>query len=249
MDPFRISIVGIDGSGKSTTTLKAIQNLSHRFSICKTGRNPFFIYQGGITPCLPKIADFFEKLFKRVDATRRRTWIGLTRFLFVLFQGWLEPYMIRRYRPVLIMTTRCMIIDPVVYSHFYYPTISRKMDVAKKLMWAQKCSGLPFRDLYFFLDTPIQMAIERIYKRISIDHPETTYGRDYWLHLHEHEATLQVLDQKFRQTLEIAQNKSAFHLIEIDTRQRDEKAVAEVIAHYTRMAYQGFPLERRMKVV
>jgi thymidylate kinase len=39
MAPIRISIIGIDGSGKSTTTIRAIHSLSQQFSICKTGRS------------------------------------------------------------------------------------------------------------------------------------------------------------------------------------------------------------------
>jgi hypothetical protein len=187
MGPIRISVIGIDGSVKSTTTLGAIHSLSHQFPICKTGRNPFFIRKGDISYCLPKTANFFEGLFKRIDATKKRQWIGLTRLIFVFSQGWLKPYMIKKYRPDLIMTTRCMVIDSAVYSDFYYPFISQKMSIERKLRLIQQYSRLPFRDLYFFLDTPIRTAMERIYKRISDDHPEISYGRVYWLHLHEHE--------------------------------------------------------------
>lgn len=111
MRPIRISILGIDGSGKSTTTLRAIQRLGDQFPMCKTGRSPFSVREGRISPCLPKRGRFFERLFKRVDATKNRRWIGLTRLFSVLFQGCLEPYMVRTYTPELIMTTRCMIVD------------------------------------------------------------------------------------------------------------------------------------------
>jgi len=70
--------------------------------------------------------------------------------------------------------------------------------------------------------------MERIYKRISNGHPELTDGRDYWLHLHEHEETLQLLDQKFRQTLKVAQNKALFKIMEIDTSERGEEEDMEV---------------------
>jgi len=170
MEPLRISIIGIDGSGKSTTTLKVIHSLSPPFSICKTGRAPFFIWKGNISYCLPKTAKFFENLFKRVDASKNRQWIGMTRLLLVFFQGWLEPYMIKKYHPDLIMTTRCMIIDSAIYSDFYYPVISQKLTIESKLKLTQKYSRLPFRDLYFMLNTPIQMAMERIYKRLSGDY-------------------------------------------------------------------------------
>lgn len=244
MEPFRISVIGIDGSGKSTTTLRAIHSLSHQFQICKTGRNPFFTKEGNLFSCLPKIASFFENLFKKVDQTKKRSWIGLTRLLFVFFQGWLEPYMIQKYHPELIMTTRCMIIDSAIYSDFYYPRISQTMTIETKLKLARIYSRLPFRNLYFFLDTPIKSAMERIYKRISDDHPDTTYGRDYWLHLHEHEEALQLLDRKFRQTLEVAQKQGAFNIVEISTSKRPEQEVASLISELSTKYIQGYSFER-----
>ena len=98
-----------------------------------------------------------------------------------------------------------------------------------KLRFVQQCSRLPFRDLYFFLDTPIRTAMERIYKRISDDHPEISYGRDYWLHLHEHEESLRFLDQKFRETLQVAQAKAPFKVVEIDTVKQNEEQVSKLI--------------------
>ena len=230
MGPFRISIIGIDGSGKSSTTLRAIHSLNHQSSICKTGRNPMHAFKGEISYCFPKAAKVFEDLFKRVDSTKKRGWIGLSRLLFVFFQGWLEPYMIKRYCPDLIMTTRCMVIDSAVYCDFYYPFLSQKVTIPGKLKLAQQYSRLPFRDLYFYLDTPIETAMARIHKRISDDHPEITYGRDYWLHLHEHKDSLKLLDLKFRETLKVAQDRTRFEIIEIDTAIRDEEEVARLIS-------------------
>jgi thymidylate kinase len=248
MNPFRTSVIGIDGSGKSTTTLRAIHFLSHHLSVCKTGRGPFFIWKGDISPCLPKMADFFENLFRRVDATKKRQWIGLTRLLFVLFQGWLEPYMIKQYRPELVVGSRCMIIDSAIYSDFYYPWVSRRLATESKLRYAQLCSRLPFRDLYFFLDTPVEAAMERIYKRISDDHPAITYGRDYWLHLHEHEESLRLLDQKFRRTLHAAQTKAPFRIVEIDTVKQNEEQVSRLICEYSMNFCNGYPFEKWVRI-
>jgi thymidylate kinase len=248
MEPRRISVVGIDGSGKSTTTLRAIHSLSHHIPICRTGRNAFSIRKGDISHCLPKTANFFENLFRRVDATKRRQWIGLTRLLFVFFQGWLEPYMIKRYHPELVVGTRCMIIDSAIYSDFYYPWISRRMAIESKLRLARLYSRLPFRNLYFFLDTPIEAAMERIYRRISDDHPEFTYGRDYWLHLHEHEESLRFLDQKFRGTLQVAQARAPFKVVEIDTAKRNEQEVSESICEYSMNFWKGCRFEKWVKI-
>ena len=248
MEPLRISVIGIDGSGKSSTTLRAIHSLSRQFLICKTGRTPFSISKENISYCLPKTANFFEDLFKTVDTTKKRQWIGMTRVLFVLFQGWLEPYMVKRYHPVALMTARCMIVDSALYSDFYYPWISQKMSVERKLRLVRQYSRLPLRDLYFFLVTPIEVAMERIYRRISDDHPEISYGRDYWLHLHEHKESLQTLDRKFRETLHVAQRMKPIKIVEIDTGKRNEEEVARLISGYSSVFYKGDPLKSWTKI-
>jgi thymidylate kinase len=248
MKPLRISVIGIDGSGKSTTTLRAIYSLSHQIPICRTGRTPFSIWRGNISQCLPKVANFFEELFKKVDATKKRQWIGLTRLLFVSYQGWLEPYMIKKYRPGLIMSTRCMIIDSAIYSEFYYPRTSRRITRESKLRLVQQYSRLPFRDLYFLLDTPVEAAVERIFKRISDDHPEISYGRDYWLHLHEHEGSLRELDRKFRETVQMAQGKAPFKVVEIDTAKRGEEEVSILISDYSIDFFKGYRFESWVKI-
>ena len=156
--------------------------------------------------------------------------------------------MVKKYRPGLVMTTRCMIIDSAIYSDFYYPWISRRMTIESKLRFAQQYSRLPFRDLYFFLDTPIETAMERIYKRISDDHPKITYGRDYWLHLHEHEGALGELDQKFRKTLKVAQEIKAFKIVEIETAKHNEEQVSKLISEYSMDFYQGHPFEKWIRI-
>ena len=118
------------------------------------------------------------------------------------------------------------------------------MTTLGKLKIAQQWSRLPFRDLYFLLGTPIQMAMDRIHKRISQDHPELSYGRDYWLHLHEHEDILRFLDQKFRETLLVAQAMAPLKVIEVDTSSRNEEEVARSIVEYSRAFCDGNSFER-----
>jgi len=92
------------------------------------------------------------------------------------------------------------------------------------------------------------MAMERIYKRISDDHPEISYGRDYWLHLHERKESLQLLDQRFRETLQVAQKKALFKIVEIDTRERGEEEVSRLISEFSLEYCQGHPFEKWEKI-
>jgi thymidylate kinase len=141
-----------------------------------------------------------------------------------------------------------MVIDSAVYSDFYYPFISQKLTIAGKLKLTQQYSRLPFRDLYFYLDTPIVAAMARIHKRIADDHPEINYGRDYWLHLHEHEDSLKLLDLRFRETLKVAQERNRFKIIEIDTAIHNEGKVARLISEYSIGFYKGCLFESWIKI-
>jgi thymidylate kinase len=227
--PLRVSVIGIDGSGKSSTTLKAIELLSAGGVICKPGRDAFAQRDTGRQYCLPGISNFFERLFRRVDTTRRRWLIGASRIAFIAYQRWLEPYMVRRYQPALILSTRCMIIDPAIYGDIYWPALSR-VSLRQKIDAFRRLSGLPFRDLYIFLRTPAAVALERIHRRIDQTPGLDQQPREYWLHLYESEAILTKLGDRFAAALAIARSISAFDIVEVETTFRDEAAVAYTIA-------------------
>ncbi len=235
--PLRVSVVGIDGAGKSSTTMRAIALLGSDFAIAKPGREPFVLRSGEIRPCAQAPSRFFESLFKRVDATRSRARIGMSRVLFVLYQGWLEPYMIRAYRPDLVVNTRCMILDPAIYTSFYYPWIEGRMSLLQKLRAARWLSRLPFRDLYIFLRTPATMAMERIRRRIGREPGFEDSSREHWLHLHEEEAILEDLARRFDRALAAARTLAPLRVEEIDTAEHDEESVARLIDRRVREAY------------
>lgn len=92
------------------------------------------------------------------------------------------------------------------------------------------------------------MAMERIYKRISDEHPEITYGRDYWLHLHENEETLQRLDGRFREALHSARAMKPFKVVEIDTAKHTEEEVAQFITGYSMAFCEGNSFEEWKRI-
>jgi len=63
----RLTVVGIGGSGKSTTTLRAIRELGRSRFVVKPGRPNIIASDGRIHNYLPADGAFFENLFARVD--------------------------------------------------------------------------------------------------------------------------------------------------------------------------------------
>jgi len=227
--PLRVSVVGIDGSGKSSATLRAIQQLYAEGRICKPGRDAFVQLGSERQYCFPRISNLVERVFCRVDASRRRALIGLSRIAFIAYQRWLEPHMIRRFQPALVLNTRCMVIDPAIYCDIYWPTLSR-FSLKQKIAAFHRFSGLPFRDLYVFLRTPAAVALDRIHRRIAQTPALAQQPREYWLHLHESEAILARLGGRFEEALNVAQGLAGFDIVEVETTRYDELAVAQRIA-------------------
>jgi len=227
--PLRVSVIGLDGAGKSSTTLRAIDTLSARFTVMKPGREPFVIGSGGRHHCLPAASRWVESTFKRADATRRRGIIGATRLAFIRYQGWLEPHLVTRFRPQLVLGTRCMIIDPAIYSEIYAPSLAR-LSLERRLRLFRRYSGLPFRDLYVVLRTPADVAMARIQARLAKLPAATPPAREHWLHLHEQEPILRELASRFDDALTTARRLSPFELVQVDTTRHDESSVAALIA-------------------
>jgi hypothetical protein len=212
--------------------------------ICKPGRDAFVQQGADRKYCFPRISNLVERVFCGVDASRRRALIGLSRIAFIAYQRWLEPHMIRRFRPALVLNTRCMIIDPAIYCDIYWPTLSR-FSLKRKIAAFHRFSGLPFRDLYVFLRTPAAVALDRIHRRVAQTPALAQQPREYWLHLHESEAILARLGGRFEEALEVARSFTGFDIVEVETTRYDELAVAQRIADEIR---KRLTAENRIRV-
>jgi len=116
------------------------------------------------------------------------------------------------------------------------------------LQFISRWIRLPFRDLYFFLETPINEAIERIHRRIAQEHGDYLLNREYWLHIHENQQILGVFAQNFRQGLADAQRLKSFHVVEIDTSKYNEVRVSNRISDFTKRFFQSHFREKWMRI-
>jgi thymidylate kinase len=238
----RVAVVGIDGAGKSSTTLGAIARLASLGggTIAKPGRGAFVQRGEQRTYVAANVSSGFERAFKRVDATRNRALIGATRLAFIAYQGWLEPHLVREYRPAVVIATRCMIVDPAIYSAVYSPVLSG-ISLERRLKAFARLARLPFRDLYVFLRTPAAAAMERIHARIARLPGAELYPRERWLHLHEQEAIFNGIGDA---ALEAARKLAEFKVVEIETAGAAAEAATEPARQLERCAHGGTDCDR-----
>jgi len=226
----RLAVVGIDGSGKSTTTLRVLQVLCRYRTVIKPGRPNLVGDQGRLSPYWEPAGTFFEILFRKVDHTRQRVLIGWTRILFVTYAAFMERWMVRRFKPEVVLTSRCPILDPAIYQEVYYPGLSRRMTLQRRMEMTRLLTRVPPRTGYFFLRTPIPVAMDRILRRIERLYPTSLMHREYWLHLHENPHALQIIAQRLDRALSLARTQYGSGIMEIDTTTRNEEEVAAIIA-------------------
>jgi len=229
----RLAVVGIDGSGKSTTTLRAIQQISRSLFVVKPGRPNIVAVNGRIRNYLPAAGEFFEKLFARADRTKSRMLIGQTRILFIVYLAAMESWMVRRFSPQVVLSSRCPILDSAVYEEFYYPVTTRHLDLEQRLEMSRIVTRLPPRSGYFHLLTPVPLAMDRIYKRIQRLYSPSLVTRDYWLHLHENPPVLHRISQRIETALFIVRKRFGSGVLQIDTTHRDEFEVANIVSECT----------------
>ena len=227
----RVAIVGIDGSGKTTTALKLVRRLAGQMEICKPGR-PSMRTSGGRTLTHQAASSrAMELMLRRADATGQRWRVALSRRRYLRFITGMEQQMVRRFAPELLLTARCPVLDPAVYAEFYLPTTARVLSLQARLSIAALASPVPPRDLYLFLDTPAKVAMARIMDRLEqLNAAREESGREHWLHLHERADVLARLSAQLRRGLELLRRRSGAGLLVVDNSRMRQNGVVELFA-------------------
>ncbi|MBS3087909.1 hypothetical protein J4226_04925 [Candidatus Pacearchaeota archaeon] len=199
---YRISVIGIDGAGKSTVISKTIAKLSNEYKILKTGR-PIYIEEAG------KRTYFYEKTTKKIDAihqyfdnTKFKPGISFANGLNVFIQPTLESKMITYHNPDITIASRDMTICPATYLTFYHPN-SKKLTQAQRLNLFNRFRRMGYPNLITYLDINPKEAVKRIDSRIEQEQLlNKATNRNKWKHLHETEDKLKEIKKHYENALE-----------------------------------------------
>ncbi len=234
---FRVSVSGIDGSGKSTSISDLVSKLSKEFCVAKVGRPVYieknrerkYLYEGLINT-LDKVHEFMDK-------NKSKTGVLMASCLNVLVQPSLEQKIIHKYKPDIIITSRDMSLCPAVYITYYLP-LSKKIptELRLKIFNSFRILGLP--DLLFYLDIEPSVATNRISKRINEEKSGLKTERAKRYHMHENSKDLSELREYYLESIKILKSKG-YNVMYICTsslkREEVVNRMAEGIKKYFRM--------------
>ena len=136
--PYTIAIEGIDGSGKSTCfneIVKTIQDYYDQTSIIKCP-NYHEIYKD--TP-LSEISKILSELSRLADEFKDFTFKTIFQYLQMTLYGSIEKFIIKNFKPEIIISERHAITSTIAYGHFYIKKIKKttsycsKNDLQKKV--------------------------------------------------------------------------------------------------------------------
>lgn len=235
--PLRAAITGIDGAGKSTTASMVADKIGNRYRIVEPGPSrPIYTVING------KKRYHFEQLIKTIDLlhniadkTRKPERIGLVNAINVCLSGRvIEPSLIRRFKPDVVLGARDFYVDPSVYSIIYQPYLASK-PMSKRIDFLGKITGVPFCNIVFFLTVSPHEAVMRIEKRIEKEKLAAGAAyREKWRHMHENPESLALLQNEYYNALTELQGKSPVQIFEINTQGMPQIKVADFIANIIR---------------
>lgn len=229
--PLRVSITGIDGSGKTSAIDTVAIELGQRERVSRIFRPAYSIVEGERKFHFQRLLKLVDKLHSAADEKADRRLVMATNAFHVILQGRvIEPTIREQIKPTLVMGARDFHIDPAVYAVFYSPSLRRKSmkDRFKRL---QRLTGQEYRDVIFFLTVPPDTAIERIGRRIQNDAQSEERLHGKWRHMHEEPEHLERLQNEYYRALDVVSKQSPrTKIIEIDTSAYPQEEIARSIS-------------------
>lgn len=228
----KVAITGVDGVGKSTSTWYALERLAKEDGLTIVKPNPpaEVITPDGRINQYVGLYSLVDRIHGFIDRYQNKTLVLLVNTFRVAVQGRIvEPRMINLYSPDVVVSTRDLIIDSAVYQVFYTPKELLR-PAQQRINRAKMISGSPYRDLIVLLTVDPSEAVHRIERRIEEEKQKAPVTqRIHWVHLHENEAALQLLQAEYYGVLQLVRERHPTRIAEIDTNIYSREGVSGII--------------------
>ncbi len=184
--PLKVSLSGIDGSGKSTSASEVSRRLaSEGFTVVHALRRAYVDRPGRAREFFAdRVHDLVDRAHRGLDRRGWRTGVGVTNVLYARIWRAVEARAIERFRPDVVLNGRSAVLDSAVYAPFYFP-VSAALPAAWRLALSEVVASPVPADLCFLLDVPAAVAHRRILARIAEERAGGAGDREKWPHMHE----------------------------------------------------------------
>lgn len=225
----KFSVTGIDGCGKSTSISKLVDSLAPDYLTAKIGR-PTYISG-------PEISEgrkyLFTKLNKKIDGLHsftddleNRLGVASVNILNSFVWSFINKKVFTEFNPEIAIYGRDRIIDPAVYSTFYFP-FTKNWSSKLRLDIAKTISRSKTSDTIIYMDIDPKIAVERIEKRIEEEKKKSGIDRKKWAHMHENIHDLTNLKNYFSEALDYLYGHSNIDIQTINVNEINLQQVAD----------------------
>ncbi len=239
MEPYRLSVTGIDGAGKDTVTTEALTRLSEDagLRVAKLTRPYAEIRNGRQREIFKFSKKMIDAAHRYADGTERRTVVGGVNAGNVMLESRLLEPIVSRWQPApdIIASTRDLRVDPAVYSGYYFPNTKAAKNEATLVERLTKLTGLS-RDMIIWLQVEPEVAVERIETRMEREAYQREHQnnhrpkREKWLHMHENPDDLAELAAKYSSAIDrVKELQPQTEIIGIETTFMDQEAVTQLV--------------------
>ncbi len=236
----RGAVTGIDGAGKDSVLSAAIEVLGENFNIVKISRPAVCIIDGNKVMEFTSVFKAIDLMHSIADRMRNVRAILAVNSVNVMFQTRVvEPALVRKYKPDLIIGARDMLVDPCVYSVFYAGGSLASRGEMERLQIMRRLTATAFRDTIAYLTVDPATAIRRIESRISEESLGRPTLRRKFRHLHEDPENLKLLAETYYRVLAALQSLHPTSILEIKTDDRSRSEVTCMIVDHFRSYMRG----------
>lgn len=243
--PFRVSVTGIDGSGKDTISEGVLARAAQEFpGAVKLGRPAYRAQNGEISQIYPHTTSGLDRLYEAAGKRGNPLLTAAACALDTVAQSRIMERQVLsgNKKPDVLASSRDPLVDPLVYFDFFAPDcIARAVSPKRQVQALRGLTGIE-RHLIIMLDVEPDAAVERIQAR------NENQGKPN--DPHENTADLSRLAASYGTAIETLQTVQPTPVAEILTTGRSPEEVIDMAYFTIRQAMSGkFAADDRLEYV
>ena len=231
LNPVRVSITGMDGSGKSSAYRAFVESVPADLTVVRISRFCSVIENGEERIVGRRVSEALDNVHEWADSTKSRGLITAANTAWVL-NSWRrqERKLTERYKPDLVLGLRDPYIDPIAYASYYNEGVLGARSIEERTRLLHRIHGAPISEGTIFLDVDPDIAVERINKRLAEEAASPrTMERAKWVHLHENAADLTGIRAEYNTTLDHFAANHGVDVTVINTVDSSKEDVAQLV--------------------